>query len=695
MQQDEIAVKDLAIQVDNLTFGYGGPDILRDLSLRLPRGSRCLLVGANGAGKTTLLRILAGKRMTPGVVKILGLNAFVDAPKGVTYLGTEWAGNPTVRGDLRVDYLIRSVGGDRWPERRDKLIEVLDVDVTWRMHQVSDGQRRRVQLVMGLLAPWDILLLDEVTVDLDVLVRSDFLNYLQEETAARNSSILYATHIFDGLGEWPTHIAHMADGTVMSHNSTDNYPEFDAFKTRHRQENRVDSPLMALCLSLLRQDKQRQLAGNASGDKRQIDSWTGQPHTKWDDLSEDMKSYGDKYTLLNHIKSNADKLSPETRRTFLILLRAFALGWSVSGLPALLENATATVKDQKRLVISSMIASALTLFSVHRLFPRTGTLDITLFAAVRAGDVFAHRFGESDYAKKKIPTWMLYNGDVIVFVLACTEIMFSWFFAPTRLPRSYDNWISRMAAMDQRLLEALRMIRTGDFVYGNYTEKSSLLIKYCEDIGLPISYGDPRTGRIHCEIVHDGFPGGCEGNALRRFARGFSQAFMIYLPVHLLPPLLFRRKKTLENPIDSAIHILKAAMRSSTFLATFIALTWYGVCLTRTRVGHQLFNINQAKLDNTLAPLVGCMMCGFSLLIENKHRRGEMALYVAPRAIYSLMERVLGPHRRGRPWEKKVAEASEIVIFASAVSTVLEAMYRRDDMVRSSVKGLMKWVQVL
>lgn len=52
------------------------------------------------------------------------------------------------------------------------------------------GQRRRVQLVMGLLAPWDMLLLDEVTVDLDVLVRSDFLDYLEKETAARNSSIV-------------------------------------------------------------------------------------------------------------------------------------------------------------------------------------------------------------------------------------------------------------------------------------------------------------------------------------------------------------------------------------------------------------------------------------------------------------------------------------------------------------------------
>ncbi|CAO3675828.1 unnamed protein product [Umbelopsis vinacea] len=233
--------------------------------------------------------------MIPGVVKVLGVNAFLDAPKGVTYLGTEWAANPVVRSDLQVDYLLKTVGGDKWPERRDKLIDVLDVDVNWKMHQVSDGQRRRVQLVMGLLAPWDMLLLDEVTVDLDVLVRSDFLDYLEEETNARQSTIVYATHIFDGLGEWPTHIAHISDGTTVSLNHVNSYPEFDSFKERHRKENRIDSPLMALCLSLLRQDKIREKEKRARGQMPQIDARTGQPHTKWDELSEDMKTYGDKY----------------------------------------------------------------------------------------------------------------------------------------------------------------------------------------------------------------------------------------------------------------------------------------------------------------------------------------------------------------------------------------------------------------
>lgn len=37
-----------------------------------------------------------------------------------------------------------------------------DVDLEWHMHEVSDGERRRVQIVSGLMAPWDVLLLDEV-----------------------------------------------------------------------------------------------------------------------------------------------------------------------------------------------------------------------------------------------------------------------------------------------------------------------------------------------------------------------------------------------------------------------------------------------------------------------------------------------------------------------------------------------------
>jgi CCR4-NOT complex subunit CAF16 len=57
-----------------------------------------------------------------------------------------------------------------------------------------------------------VLLLDEITVDLDVLGRADLMRFLVEECEVRGATIIYATHIFDGLEFWPTHVAYVARG---------------------------------------------------------------------------------------------------------------------------------------------------------------------------------------------------------------------------------------------------------------------------------------------------------------------------------------------------------------------------------------------------------------------------------------------------------------------------------------------------
>lgn len=80
---------------------------------------------------------------------------------------------------------------------------------------------------MGLLRPWSILLLDEVTVDLDVLARSRFLAFLVHETQTRACTIVYATHIMDGLAAWPTHLVRMTLGTVRK------YGEIASFDLPH------------------------------------------------------------------------------------------------------------------------------------------------------------------------------------------------------------------------------------------------------------------------------------------------------------------------------------------------------------------------------------------------------------------------------------------------------------------------------
>jgi CCR4-NOT complex subunit CAF16 len=96
-----------------------------------------------------------------------------------------------------------------YPERRDELMDMLGIDPEWRMHMLSDGQRRRVQLLIQLVRPFQILLLDEVTVSLDVCVRQDLLRWLERESVERGATIVYATHIFDGLDDWATHLFYL------------------------------------------------------------------------------------------------------------------------------------------------------------------------------------------------------------------------------------------------------------------------------------------------------------------------------------------------------------------------------------------------------------------------------------------------------------------------------------------------------
>ena len=199
------------------------------------------MIGSNGAGKSTLLKLLSGKHLClNGKIRVNGLDPFspismqINSAKEngdadvqiTTYLGTEWCHMSIINRDIGVLELLESIGLNHYKARGEKLIEILEVDLNWRMHRLSDGQKRRVQLVMGLLKPWRVLLLDEVTVDLDVIARSRLLQFLKEETETRKCSVIYATHIFDGLAKWPDKIIHIKDGFIVEEIDYQNDVEF-------------------------------------------------------------------------------------------------------------------------------------------------------------------------------------------------------------------------------------------------------------------------------------------------------------------------------------------------------------------------------------------------------------------------------------------------------------------------------------
>lgn len=214
-----------AVRVSGLDYCYGSSEVLSGVDFRLKRGSRCLLVGDNGAGKTTLLRILGGKHLVPrDMAAVLGRrNAFSPELNVLrSYLGGGWGkrsvafvgyGCP-MSADIAVGDMMPHLQR-AFPARRAALYRVLRIDPAWNMSRVSDGQRRRVQIMLGLLRPFELLLLDEITTDLDVCTRMDLLAYLRAETEERGVTIVYATHIFDGLAGWPTDVLCLHRGRVQ------------------------------------------------------------------------------------------------------------------------------------------------------------------------------------------------------------------------------------------------------------------------------------------------------------------------------------------------------------------------------------------------------------------------------------------------------------------------------------------------
>ncbi|OIW25855.1 hypothetical protein CONLIGDRAFT_635621 [Coniochaeta ligniaria NRRL 30616] len=294
------------------------------------------------------------------------------------------------------------------------------------------------------------------------------------------------------------------------------------------------------------------------------------------------------------------------------------------------------------------------------------TLDLTLFAATQALDVavgelwsrFQNRRRAAGIPKTFVETAVSRLVDPAMFAVSSGLVMWTWFYAPNRLPRSYNKWITSAAAVDSRLIEALRRCHYGELRYGENTGQAPLLQGMCADYNLPLAWGDPAVSiPFPCDIVHMGLGPSCERHLASRFVRSFKWSMATYLPLNLL---LVARKPNGR----ALVRALLSATRSSTFLGTFIALFYYGVCLARSRIGPRVLGTHTSSrqaIDSGICVATGCFLCGWSILIEGAGRRKDMALFVAPRALATMLPRQYALDKQWR--ETLVFAFSTAVVF--------------------------------
>ncbi|WP_314453091.1 ABC transporter ATP-binding protein [uncultured Microbacterium sp.] len=212
-------MRETVVRVDDLRKTYrGGVEALRGVTFDIRRGETFALLGPNGAGKSTVIEILEGYRdRTGGDVSVLG----VDPHRG----GLDWK--------ARLGIVLQNTGevptasvrellahfASFYPRPRDVDEVIASVGLSEKakisVRKLSGGQRRRVDVALGIVGRPELLFLDEPTTGFDPEVRRQFWDLIRD-LQREGTTILLTTHYLDEAAELAERAAIIVGGQMAS-----------------------------------------------------------------------------------------------------------------------------------------------------------------------------------------------------------------------------------------------------------------------------------------------------------------------------------------------------------------------------------------------------------------------------------------------------------------------------------------------
>jgi len=206
------------IEINQLTKNYGKARGITDITFNVEEGEIFGFIGPNGAGKSTTIRTLLSLIYpTSGNAKIFGMDSVEYAPKikkQIGYLPSEvfYYDNMKVMDLLKYS---ASFYKKDCSKRIKELAEIMDLDLTKKMDDLSLGNKKKVGIVQGLLHEPKLLILDEPTSGLDPLMQQKFFELLEMENK-KGATILFSSHILSEVQKLCNRVAIIKEGKLVT-----------------------------------------------------------------------------------------------------------------------------------------------------------------------------------------------------------------------------------------------------------------------------------------------------------------------------------------------------------------------------------------------------------------------------------------------------------------------------------------------
>ena len=188
-----------AIELHNITRTFGRSTALDGVTVSIPDGSICGLLGRNGAGKTTIMSIIAGQdRPTSGRVEVLGERPFEN--EAVLSRISFVRDNQRYPDNYRLHHVLR-IAPDFAPnwnaDVANELVDGFRIPARTPIKKFSRGQLSSVAIVLGLASRAPVTLLDEPYLGLDITARAMFHDVLLRDYSERPRTVLLSTHLIE------------------------------------------------------------------------------------------------------------------------------------------------------------------------------------------------------------------------------------------------------------------------------------------------------------------------------------------------------------------------------------------------------------------------------------------------------------------------------------------------------------------